>query len=79
MLSAIWVLIMFIIAALAWFSSSLKYAAGFLVMLGIAGALLLNSKWLYGIIGLCCTVALLAAAFYFEPGWFNALLQAFSF
>ena len=70
---------MLVIAALAWFSSSLIYTTGFLIVLGVSGALLLNSKWLYGIIGLCCTVALLAAAFYYEPGWFNILRKAFSF
>jgi hypothetical protein len=79
MLSAVWVLITIVIAALLWISSSLIYTAGFFLMLGISGALLINSKWLYGIISLCCAGVLLVGAFYFEPGWFNALVKVLSF
>ena len=79
MLSAVWVLITIVIAALMWISSSLIYTAGFFLMLGVTGALLINNKWLYGIIGVCLAGLLLIGAFYFEPGWFNALLKVFSF
>ena len=79
MLSVVWILITVVIAALLWISSNLLYTAGFFLMLGVSGALLLNCKWIYAIISLCCTLILLAGAFYFEPGWVSALLKVFSF
>jgi len=79
MLAAIWGLISLATAVLVWFSSGLVYTAGFLVMMGLTGILLLKSKWLYGIICACLTGVLLVGAFYFEPGWYNAVLKVFSF
>ncbi len=79
MLSVVWVLVTIIVAALVVLSSKLLYTAGFLVMLGVTGALALNSKWIYALVGLCCAALLLVAAFYFEPGWFKSLLNVFSF
>lgn len=79
MLTAIWVLLTVVFAVLVWFSSGLMYTAGFMAMLGVSGALLLNRKWLFAIIGVCVTALLIIAAFYFEPGWFNAVLKVVSF
>jgi len=78
MLSVVWVLITVVVAVLLWLSSKLVYAAGFFLMLGVTGALLLNSKWLYGIISACFVGIILVGAFYFEPGWYNSLLKIFS-
>ncbi len=79
MLAAIWGLISLATAVLLWLSSGLMYTAGFFAMIGVCGILLLNSKWLYGIICLCVAGVLLAGAFYFEPGWYNALVKVYSF
>jgi hypothetical protein len=79
MISAIWVLITVVFAVLVWFSANLIYTAGFMLMLGVTGALMLHSKWVYGIIGICLTGLLLIGAFYFEPGWYNSLFKVVSF
>ncbi|MBN1368004.1 MAG: hypothetical protein JW967_08760 [Dehalococcoidales bacterium] len=79
MLSAVWMLLTIIFAVLVWLSANLIYTAGFFVMLGITGTLMLNSKWIYGIIGVCCTGLLLVATFYFEPSWYNSIAKVVSF
>jgi hypothetical protein len=48
-------------------------------MLGVTGALLLNSRWIYGIVGACITALLVVGAFYFEPGWYNSVAKIVSF
>ena len=79
MLAAIWVLLTVVFAVLVWFTTGLMYTAGFLVMLGISGALLLHTKWIHGVIGVCCTALLLLGAFYFEPGWYESVAKIVTF
>lgn len=79
MLTAVWVLLTVVFGALVWFTSNLAYTAGAFVMLGVTGALLLNSRWISGIVGVCVTALLVVGAFYFEPGWYNSVAKVISF